>query len=765
MANYEIDFQVISQERNEAANTSNVTIALRFRRTDYYYVGWNDLDQERWRLNAENFKGQDTGDIGWNLSYGYNNPLPQNQWREVGRNIFRLPHNEDGSLTINIYGKIYFGAGVSPGVLEARKTITCTPNNRNVKITKFEKKSSNDINVTFDWATSGNIDALHLYDGDTKLREYSVSGSSGSISYAATPNKNYRFQIRVKKSGTNLWSNSGYIEHAIGYPSITGDFNLNINSPINLYFTGTTPPSSVYLYVGTKEDSNYFAEKKNIQSSYTSITLTSDQKNKVYKLAGLKEWVTVVIVQNLHINGVETPYQQYYATMQLNTSNTAPTFNNFSYSNKNYSISNIIGSSKALANVACMQVQISTANKATSSVSTISKYVCSITNTSGFSRTYESPENEFSDVLIDLGAIPNSGYYSISVYAVDSRGIPSSTVTKQNAFEVLDYHVPIASTFKLERQGNFEQEVDLYIKCLISRVSDKNSSFSLSYRKCVSGTQSWSSWTNIYNITSNSDATDYIKIVNQTSFLTLDRGSSYDFQFKFKDRFSESIINSTVSQGIAPLSIFEDGTVAINCVPDFNQTDRAKLQIDGDIMVKRNDDTVFIAEKLKNIDTSINDLQEVDNQHSTKLEGKVNLSDIIDNLTSYDTKKPLSANQGRVLKEQIDNVLTVETRDLYGKPWGNDMNVKLAKLGSICICNILWTGATGTSKSATISEVIIPDGFRPSAQVFATAQNVTSNSTYGASTRISISNNGQISFVTDNTGMLERHVTFAYSIA
>lgn len=765
MANYEIDFQVISQERNEAANTSNVTIALRFRRTDYYYVGWNDLDQERWRLNAENFKGQDTGDIGWNLSYGYNNPLPQNQWREVGRNIFRLPHNEDGSLTINIYGKIYFGAGVSPGVLEARKIITCTPNNRNVKITKFEKKSSNDINVTFDWATSGNIDTLHLYDGDTKLREYSVSGSSGSISYAATPNKNYRFQIRVKKSGTNLWSNSGYIEHAIGYPSITGDFNLNINSPINLYFTGTTPPSSVYLYVGTKEDSNYFAEKKNIQSSYTSITLTSDQKNKVYKLAGLKEWVTVVIVQNLHINGVETPYQQYYATMQLNTSNTAPTFNNFSYSNKNYSISNIIGSSKALANVSCMQVQISTANKATSSVSTISKYVCSIKNTSGFSRTYESPENEFSDVLIDLGAIPNSGYYSISVYAVDSRGIPSSIVTKQNAFEVLDYHVPIASTFKLERQGNFEQEVDLYIKCLISRVSDKNSSFSLSYRKCVSGTQSWSSWTNIYNITSNSDATDYIKIVNQTSFLTLDRGSSYDFQFKFKDRFSESIINSTVSQGIAPLSIFEDGTVAINCVPDFNQTDRAKLQIDGDIMVKRNDDTVFIAEKLKNIDTSINDLQEVDNQHSTKLEGKVNLSDIIDNLTSYDTKKPLSANQGRVLKEQINGILAVETRDLHGKPWGNDMNVKLAKLGSICICNIFWTGATGTSKSAIISEVIIPDGFRPSAQVFATTQNVSSNSTYGASTRISISNNGQISFVTDNTAMLERHVTFAYSIA
>lgn len=608
MANYEIDFQVVSQVRDEAANASNVTIALRFRRTDFYYVGWNDLDQERWRLNAENFPNQDTGDIGWNLNYGYSNPLPQNQWREVGRNNFRLPHNEDGSLTINIYGKIYFG--VEPVILEARKTITCTPNNRNVRITQFEKRYVNNTEVAFNWGTSDNIDALHLYDGDTKLREYSVSGVSGSIEYTVTPNRNYRFQIRVKKVGTNLWTNSGFIEHTLGYPTITGDFNLNINSPINLYFSGTTPPSSVYLYVGAKDDNNYFAEKKNIQSSYTSITLTSDQKNKVYKLAGLKEWITVVIVQNLHINGVETPYQQYSATMQLNTSDTAPIFKNFSYSNINYSVSNIIGSSKALANIPCMQVQISTTNKAASSVSSISKYVCIVTGASGFSQTYEAPESPNSDVLFDLGGISNSGYYSISVYAVDSRGIQSSPVVKQNAFEVLDYHVPIASTFSLERQGNFEQEVDLYIKCLISKVSDKNSSFTVSYRKCISGTQSWDTWTDIYNITSSSDATDYVKIINQSSFLNLDRGSSYDFQFKFKDRFSEVVINPTVPQGIAPLSVFEDGTVAVNRVPDFNQTDRAKLQVGGDVMLHQNSDgkEVFVLEELDSLKKTVDSL-------------------------------------------------------------------------------------------------------------------------------------------------------------
>ena len=43
--------------------------------------------------------------------------------------------------------------------------------------------------------------------------------------------------------------------------------------------------------------------------------------------------------------------------------------------------------------------------------------------------------------------------------------------------------------------------------------------------------------------------------------------------------------------------------------------------------------------------------------------GKVNVSDIKDNLTSTDTNKPLSANQGKQLKEYIDN--TIGTIDIW----------------------------------------------------------------------------------------------------
>ena len=246
----------------------------------------------------------------------------------------------------------------------------------------------------FNWSTSDNIDALHLYDGDTKLKEFSVSGKSGSITYTVTPNRNYRFQIRVKKTGTNLWTNSGYIDHTVGYPSITGNFNLNIDSPINLYFTGTTPASSVYIYANSKNSNNLITQKSNIQSSSTSITLTSTQKNKIYQLAGSRDWVTIIISQSLYINGAETPYQDYSATMKLQFSETPATFSNYSYSNKNSTISGILGRNKTLANVEGMQVQISISNKAYSSVSTISKYVCTISggNNNSFSRTYEAQE-------------------------------------------------------------------------------------------------------------------------------------------------------------------------------------------------------------------------------------------------------------------------------------------------------------------------------------------------------------------------------------
>lgn len=64
---------------------------------------------------------------------------------------------------------------------------------------------------------------------------------------------------------------------------------------------------------------------------------------------------------------------------------------------------------------------------------------------------------------------------------------------------------------------------------------------------------------------------------------------------------------------------------------------------------------------------TINEVLEIFNQYPegadlvNALSLKINYTDIVDNLTSYDTNKPLSANQGRVLKGQIDNIVNGTT--------------------------------------------------------------------------------------------------------
>lgn len=58
-------------------------------------------------------------------------------------------------------------------------------------------------------------------------------------------------------------------------------------------------------------------------------------------------------------------------------------------------------------------------------------------------------------------------------------------------------------------------------------------------------------------------------------------------------------------------------------------------------------------------DSNLDDKIEAETSRATGVEAtKVNTSDIVNNLTSTSTDKPLSANQGRVLKEAIDNCYT-----------------------------------------------------------------------------------------------------------
>ncbi|WP_082202814.1 MULTISPECIES: DUF859 family phage minor structural protein [Clostridia] len=113
MASYETRINLVSETNKDIEkNTSKVTVALEFRRTDYPYYGYNLTGEASWNITVDS---QTTG----NISFTFNWNIPQNVWQEVGRKTFTVTHNKDGTKIIGMSGMIYFGSGVSPGTLSA----------------------------------------------------------------------------------------------------------------------------------------------------------------------------------------------------------------------------------------------------------------------------------------------------------------------------------------------------------------------------------------------------------------------------------------------------------------------------------------------------------------------------------------------------------------------------------------------------------------------------------------------------------------------
>lgn len=100
-----------------------------------------------------------------------------------------------------------------------------------------------------------------------------------------------------------------------------------------------------------------------------------------------------------------------------------------------------------------------------------------------------------------------------------------------------------------------------------------------------------------------------------------------------------------------------------------------------------------------------------------------------------------------------------------GNPYGNSLKVWILRQGKLCTCDIEWIGATGGNKNGTISELTIPQDYRPFKNAFVSIETVSSGSAFGATRLMINSSTGKISFVTDQTAYVERYATFTYRVA
>lgn len=224
MANYETRIRLISETNvNVANNTSYVTVALDFRRTDYQYYGYNLDGNAYWIIKVDSLS---TG----NVNFTFNWTIPQNQWKEVARRSFTVTHNADGTKSINLSGTIYFGDGVSPGTLSAsgKATLSTIPRATVPLLSPASQAIGSAITINLPRASSAFTHTL----------TYSFGSAAGTIATGAGGSASWTLPSSLAAQIPNAASGTGQITcSTYNGSTLVGTKYIN--------FTATVPASMV----------------------------------------------------------------------------------------------------------------------------------------------------------------------------------------------------------------------------------------------------------------------------------------------------------------------------------------------------------------------------------------------------------------------------------------------------------------------------------------------------------------------------------------
>lgn len=224
MGNYETRMRLISETNvNVANNTSYVTVAFDFRRTDYSYYGYNLTGDAYWNIKVDT---QSTG----NVKFTYNWNFGQNVWKEVARRSFTVTHNADGKKTINMSGTLYFGAGVSPGTLTASGSaaLTTIPRATTPTLSPASQAVGSAITINLPRASSSFTHKL----------TYKFGSASGTIATAAGASQSWTLPASLAAQIPNATSGAG----TITCETYNGSTLVGTKS---IGFTATVPSSMV----------------------------------------------------------------------------------------------------------------------------------------------------------------------------------------------------------------------------------------------------------------------------------------------------------------------------------------------------------------------------------------------------------------------------------------------------------------------------------------------------------------------------------------
>ena len=600
------------QSNGSSANTSNVSISVYFRRTNNYAVSYGTINtgvqcdsQSQWENNFSVSLS-----TGWVLTFA--------------RTFYNVPHNNDGSKTC--YIRVCGNANFSLGNFDTNRNVGFDKIPRYTSITEWETTEIGQNYVKFRWATADNINFARVYLNDNRQHTDNpgiVSGKSGTFTYTGMnssdasipsvstlkPGTSYDLKLEVRRADSNLWTTSSkYSFTTIPIATIINDsIDFIIGNNLTFNFQDYNNNKSfialdIQKVDGTWEENVIKTDEIIQQESYTWNL--SSYSSILYSKMITRNSANIRIRCGTTIDG--TVYSNtILGEMKVDVLTSKPIFSDYTYGNTIVEINNVLGSVIHMPeNYGNMQVQISVANKAIpKNQATILKYIATITNSDdNVILTKEAIYSEESQININFGSIPMVDLYKINIYAVDSRGNKSSTISKP--FTIIPYHIPYI-TIDLKRENNYEENTFINLKVVYSKMIVngviKNLIKSIKYRYAESGSVYGDTYASIPipNYISQNTNDSLITYSNNT-FVNLNDESKKTFNFEFiiTDVIGTYTVTIPVDQGIPLMFIGDTGYVSVGKLPDWKNN--SKFQVATDISAEYSGKIWNILQSLSN---------------------------------------------------------------------------------------------------------------------------------------------------------------------
>lgn len=598
-----------SSSNGSSANSSNISVSVYFRRTNSGYTSYGKVNTYC-VING----GSQKNETGFSVSMS--NP---NTWTLVYAKNWTVGHNSDGSKQINI--RVWGNGNFSIGSYDTNRTVTLDKIPRYTSIKTWSVAEVGKTYAQINWGTADTVDWVRVYLNDSSQwtdNPGSVNGTSGSFVYTGAassgagipsvstlkPGTTYKLKCWVRRKDSQLATTSSNIEFTTSsvamISNLSDGFSYNIGDNLVINFSNSSINKS-WLSLEIENTSGVFEEilktDEAIQSdSYTwllsNYASTLFSKLSTRNSANCKIKCGTTIVEN----GQTISYVANEITGTINVINSNPIFSDFNYGNEDSVTHKILGNSTyMMQNCGSMVIRIPTNKMAIAkNGASIVKYIIQVR---GVEYTDYERSASSSEISINCGSYYITGNGTISIYAIDSRGNTSQTVSK--TFTVLPYSIPNFSTLNLKRLNDYEAEIVLDFKARLSSLNiggtEKNAIHKVGYRYTDISSNYPSSFTTINGAstsTANSNITlSFAQNTQDNTFgitgvgsskLILDNNKSYKFQFYLQDSYTTVYYESIIEQGVPIMFIGDNNQVSVGMIPDIARTE--KLQVGSDIM-------------------------------------------------------------------------------------------------------------------------------------------------------------------------------------